>query len=213
LGRWSKKKTLVLANTVKDCINVVDEGYLKHYDRSKLRIGFLGYLHPSRGRDTLVEFAKAYHNDVLIFIAGSNSDEGLEQIILESENIHYFGMLSRGDALALTRDLDANMMMYDPKIPVNKLADPNKFYESLMLGTPVILSNGMHLGENVEEAHIGFVVDYGNYESLFNKASTLKNPIIIKKYRKRCREYYIDHFDYDDDMNRYKTFYSEVFKT
>ena len=50
--------------------------------------------------------------------------------------------------------------IYDPMIGNHKYAAPNKFYEGLMLGKPLIMVKGTGMSEVVEKNNIGVLIDY-----------------------------------------------------
>ena len=49
---------------------------------------------------------------------------------------------------------------YDPSVENYRYAAPNKFYESLMLGKPVIMARGTGMSEIVEDNAIGELIEY-----------------------------------------------------
>lgn len=52
--------------------------------------------------------------------------------------------------------------IYDPDVPNHKYAAPNKFYESLMLGKPVIMAKNTGFDEILETEKIGYLMDYSS---------------------------------------------------
>ncbi len=76
------------------------------------------------------------------------------------ENINFYGSLSYDNTLALEKACDIMLAVYDPTIENHKYAAPNKFYESLMLGKPVVMVRGTGMAQVVEENNIGVLIDY-----------------------------------------------------
>ena len=56
---------------------------------------------------------------------------------------------------------DLIMALYYLANPVHRYAAPNKFYESLMLGVPVVTTQGTLVGDKVLKYKTGFVVQEG----------------------------------------------------
>ncbi|HEY5538271.1 MAG TPA: glycosyltransferase, partial [Thermoplasmata archaeon] len=61
---------------------------------------------------------------------------------------------------------DVIVALYDPAIPGNRLASPNKLFEAMMFAKPVIVSDGTRMAEVVREAGCGIVVPYGDRRAL-----------------------------------------------
>ena len=51
-----------------------------------------------------------------------------------------YGKLQYSQTLALESQCDIRVATYDPSIRNHKYSAPNKFYESLMLGKPIIMA-------------------------------------------------------------------------
>src|SRR5437867_650721 len=56
--------------------------------------------------------------------------------------------------------------MYDTEVPGNRLASPNKLFEAMMFGKPVIASADTRMAEVVREEGCGLVVPYGDSSAL-----------------------------------------------
>jgi glycosyltransferase involved in cell wall biosynthesis len=83
LGIWEKyKKVFVIINTCYDELyKIPKESKLLSYDENKIKIGFFGYLHKSRGSNQLLEIAKKFPDKVEIYVAGKcRSPELIEEI-------------------------------------------------------------------------------------------------------------------------------------
>jgi glycosyltransferase involved in cell wall biosynthesis len=63
---------------------------------------------------------------------------------------------------------DVVSLMYDPAVPINVYAAPNKYYEALMLGKPIVAAKGMKLAREIVEHDCGVEVDYGDVGALRN---------------------------------------------
>lgn len=50
--------------------------------------------------------------------------------------------------------------IYDPKVPNHRYAAPNKFYEALMLGKPIVMAKNTGFDEIIEENNIGCLIEY-----------------------------------------------------
>lgn len=196
--------TAVIHNTCNDDY-IITKNSWNVLDQNYIHIGFLGYLVESRGAFQLISLAKKYPEDVKLHIAGRIQDERILSLIKESVNIVYYGLLNHNDALKLLSNLDFCSLFYDPSVPVNISAAPNKFYESLMLDTPVIVCKGSALQKIVEDNNLGVSLNYDcSIKSFFEVISG------FKKDRGRLRTFYLNNFSFDNELLKYKDFYIDL---
>jgi glycosyltransferase involved in cell wall biosynthesis len=73
---------------------------------------------------------------------------------------------SHREAIERMRQADVVSLMYDPSIAINRFATPNKYFEALMLGKPVICATGMRLADELAGAGCGLAVEYGDRAAL-----------------------------------------------
>ena len=83
-----------------------------------------------------------------------------ESLDKKNENIFFYGRIPYEDTLALEAECDIMLAVYDPAIENHRYAAPNKFYEALMLGKPVMMVQGTGMSEVVERERIGCVIAY-----------------------------------------------------
>ena len=75
-------------------------------------------------------------------------------------NVFFYGKLPYAQALALESACDMMTAIYDPSVPNHRYAAPNKFYESLMLGKPVLMARNTGFDDVIEKNQIGRLIDY-----------------------------------------------------
>ena len=76
------------------------------------------------------------------------------------ERIFYYGKLPYDKTLSLEQACEVMTAIYDPKVPNHKFAAPNKFYESLMLGKPVIMAYNTGFDEIIKKNNIGCLIEF-----------------------------------------------------
>lgn len=130
-----------------------------------LTIAYVGVLGGQRGLENLIRLAEKNPN-INIEVGGFGP---LEQKFAEASkkysNLHYHGRLSYQDALDLMSKADMLYAVYERTNPNHILAAPNKYYEGLYLGKPIITTAGTLVGDKVEKFNTGFAVDE-NFDSL-----------------------------------------------
>ena len=83
----------------------------------------------------------------------------IEKLATERDNIYFYGRLPYRDALALERQCHIMLALYDPAVPNHAYAAPNKFYEALALGKPLVMLRGTGMADIVEGEDLGVVCE------------------------------------------------------
>ncbi|MFC6176221.1 glycosyltransferase [Companilactobacillus huachuanensis] len=155
--------------------------YLKMYVPNKINISFVGALVPDRFLDELIDISKE-RNDVFFHIAGFGSENLVNKIKNSSSNIKFYGKVSYDDGLAISNISDIMIAMYNPSVKNHKYSAPNKFYEALFLGKPIVVSNGTGIDSFVKKYDVGYVVDYSKRSfELFLDSIDKANLVDFKK--------------------------------
>jgi glycosyltransferase involved in cell wall biosynthesis len=169
LGAPTREKTIVIPNAP------MEDRFLgaRFSADGKLRINLAGFVSHRRNLEVLCEISAA-DDHVELDLYGAVYDEQTRQI-LERFGIGEPQQLSPSDALSRAASSDVVSLMYDPSIEVNRYAAPNKYYEALMLGKPVLCADGMRLAEEVSAAACGLSVPYGDRPALDRALAQLKD--------------------------------------
>ncbi len=83
----------------------------------------------------------------------------IEECAANHDNIFYYGPLPYDDILALEKKCDIMTALQNPSVANNKYSAPNKFYEALMLGKPLVMVRNGSIYKNIEENGIGEVIE------------------------------------------------------
>lgn len=167
--------------------------YLSNYVPGKLNISFVGAIVPDRFIDELILIAKK-RDDIFFHIAGYGSEELVDKIKANSKNMKFYGKVSYDDGLAISNISDLMIAMYDPKVENHKYSAPNKFYEALFLGKPIIVANGTGVDTLVREYEVGFTVDYSI--SAFEKLLDTLDKNSLNKFKKNNQMLYETKFSW-----------------
>ncbi|MFQ6106377.1 MAG: glycosyltransferase family 4 protein [Thermoplasmata archaeon] len=97
-------------------------------------------------------------NGIRVVIAGGGAEEErIREIASGSENVEFLGKIPMKEVIPLTLQCDAVFCMFDPEHPLYRIGFPNKFFEALATGRPIIASEGTYVGELVERLKCGIV--------------------------------------------------------
>lgn len=86
-------------------------------------------------------------------------EEKIAQLAAEQPNIHFYGRLPYYKVLELEQKCNIMLALYDPAVPNHVYAAPNKFYEALALGKPLIMFRNTGMADVVEEMEVGAVCE------------------------------------------------------
>lgn len=125
-------------------------------------------------------------------------------------NIFFYGKLSYAETLSLEKQGDIMTAIYDPNIPNHKYAAPNKFYESLMLGKPVIMVKGTGFDKIVEQEKIGCVIEYSQDSLKEGLEELLLHKEKWKEMGRRGKRLYQEEFSWEIMEKRLFSIYKEL---
>lgn len=116
--------------------------------------------------------------------------------LLEGAGIVNVNAISNDLSLERMGKSDVVAIMYDDRMLINRYADPNKYYEALMMGKPILCTKGMELAKEVECYCCGFAIEYGHPEQILEAVSIMKNRggELSRNARKLFEEKYLNAF-------------------
>lgn len=134
--------------------------------RPGLVITYVGLLQVERGLLEMIEVT-ARNPDWTLHIAGFGGDETLiREKAAHLRNMVWHGRVDYERAIELSRQADVLFATYDPSIPNHRYSSPNKVFEAMMLGKPIVVSKNTNMDSIILEAQSGLVVEYGNVDEL-----------------------------------------------
>lgn len=113
-----------------------------------------------------------------------------QELEKEYSNFSYLGIVSYSGVLNYEKRAKCMSAIYDPAFRNHRLCAPNKFYESLAIGIPIIVCKGTGIDQIVLENGLGKVIGY-NADEFYNAVEDLiKNPDQCRKIGKKSRALY-----------------------
>lgn len=160
-------------------------------ENDSLNIFYAGLLDDQRGIKFLIK-AVIESNNVNLKIAGKGPLQSYVESISEKypEKISYLGFISHAKVLDFSASADIIVAFYDPKVPINKIASPNKLFEALMLGKPIISNRGISIENVIYKENCGILIEYGNLKELKRSFNILRDPQLRKELGKKGRSLY-----------------------
>lgn len=182
IKKTSPKNVIVIYNSP-DVSNLPDSEIRYDY----VYCGFFGH-----GR-LLQEIFEGYkkHSDLKFLVAG---DGTLNSIVKNNAeqfvNYQYVGTIPYNEVLLYEAQAVTMSAIYNPNKRNHRLCAPNKFYEALALGKPVIVCRGTGIDKIVSAYNIGIVIDYSAVQ-FYEAVRYLKaNHTLAVGMGKRARSLY-----------------------
>jgi len=153
---------------------------------------YAGIFIKDRGLDYVLDaITDLKHVQLIIAGFGPESEMISEYMKRDPEKIQYLGLLSYDQVIDNTFKADMLFAFYDPSIPNNKYASPNKLFESMMCGKPIITNNGTSMADTVRKENCGLIVPYGDVNAIKHAILMLKDdPDMCKKFGENGRKAY-----------------------
>ena len=134
----------------------------------RLRLLYIGVLekHPSRG---VLETALAVEGlgGVEFLVGGFGTlVPRLERLCQRLRNTRYLGPVPPDDIARITLEADAVLMALDPANLNSRLSAPNKLFEAMCAGVPVITCRELLMGHFVTDEGIGATFAWGDWRGL-----------------------------------------------
>ena len=187
---------------------------MKYQDFSngnKIKLVYVGIFGNGRFLKEICDFVSK-HNGFEFHIGGygANMEAYFSSCAEQNENIIYYGKVPYQKTLEIEREADILPIIYNPYHNENVFAAPNKFYEALALGKPMVMAKGTGMSSVVEENDLGETIEY-NVES-FEKAI---DRLIDRKSEwpaigKREQELYKSKYSWTEMEKRIHKLYDEV---
>lgn len=168
----------------------------------------------SLGRERLFEdILKQYktNTDLRFYLAGFGTfTEEANYLSQKYDNLEFGGLLNYDQVLEKEAGAICLSAVYDPSWKNHQLCAPNKFYEALALGKPIIVCKGTGIDQIVESHQIGKVIDY-QAEQFYQAIRYFKaHPEECERIRTDARKLYDQKYQWKIMRERLLNAYSEL---
>lgn len=172
LPQFARKKAVVIQNYPPR----FNEAIQKMTQEPVLTIMYYGWFGKHRGTDLIIKLLAASEN-VRVIMAGWPGDEE-SKALLSHPRIQYYGILEQGKAIRLAAErADYILCVYRPVNENNVYASPNKIFDAIQAGIPLIINREVNVAEWVFRNRLGYLLESYEPEDI---GSVLKN-LEIKK--------------------------------
>ena len=127
-----------------------------HFDNGHLTLAYVGGLITDRCLDELIDGAAAGHYNLNIAGYGDGHFTSKLEGLADCPYIKYYGKVAYTDGLRIMYNSDIVYAMYSKRNPNHLFAAPNKYYEAMFLGKPLITTDGIIIADKVKENGFGY---------------------------------------------------------
>ncbi|MCK5613836.1 glycosyltransferase family 4 protein [Candidatus Pacearchaeota archaeon] len=208
-------KLVYIYNSPSDYFNVKDKiKPPKSASESITVLFYAGVISKTRGLQHMID-AIAELDDVKLVIAGTSQDGNfLQSILALRDKVQYVGGILHEDVIRRELDADILFAFYDPKIPNNRYASPNKLFEAMMCGKPIIINIEIAASRLVQGENCGLVVPYGDVKLIKQAVIKLKDDTDYRTILgANGRKAYEARYSWDIMKGRLINAYDEMAKT
>lgn len=206
--RDAKPAKLVIVHNTPEAIEI--ENSKRKTDKKKIKICYVGILQDYR---LIKEMVHAIENmDYLeLHIGGFGKyEEDIKTEAINHGNIIYYGKLQYKDTIALENDCDIMTAIYDPSIGNHYYAAPNKFYEALFLGKPLIMVKGTGMSNVIKENDLGELIDFSEEGFILGVKNLVDRKDEWKEMKKRMQKIYKEEYSWSEMEKRLYSLYEEL---
>lgn len=174
-----------------------------------LKIAYIGLLQIERGLLELLTVMQA-HPEWVLHLAGFGGDEApLHAHASQLPNVKWHGRIPYELSIQLSLAADVLIATYDPSIPNHRFASPNKIFEAMMLGKPIIVAKGTQIDQLINRLECGMVVNYGEITELETALTRLdEDPDFRRKLGRNARRAYETEFSWNICKKRLLSLYA-----
>jgi glycosyltransferase involved in cell wall biosynthesis len=140
-------------------------------------VGYIGALAEGRNLITIVEAAGELTDEgVSLVIGGFGPVEYKVKTYAEKyNNVKYIGFVPYTKVLEIERTFNLFVYISDVENESQRWVSPNKLFESMALGKPIIVGEGTLVADRVSDIGNGIVIKYGSKEELQRAILRFKN--------------------------------------
>lgn len=147
-----------------------------------LRIGFVGFPRFDAVVNFITVFLKNFPTAEFHLYGALNEKNNSFEKFKRYSNFYSHGAFKTPDDLpSIYSNIDVVLSTYDTDVINVRYAEPNKLYEAIYFNTPIIVSSGTFLEEQVNKYRVGWAIDAMNEKAVVDFVNFLNSSIISKK--------------------------------
>jgi glycosyltransferase involved in cell wall biosynthesis len=183
IGERFAGKTVYVYNSPEESQEEQDLNLAAH-EHDGFSLFFGGEVTPDRCLHQVMEAVTGLPDISLKIVgpAGAAYGAKLRDLALKASNVDLQLSWHQPDyVMKCVRESDALFAIYDPIVPNNRFSSPNKLFEAMMCGKPIIVNAGTSMDLTVKEEDCGIVIDKISPEAIREAILRLKRDAGLRK--------------------------------
>lgn len=165
----------------------VFDTYQKKENREQFTIGYFGVIRYKNELRLLINSLSK--NNARLIIAGyEENGTDIEEICKNRTDIEWKGRFDfANSAAALYSQCDCIYAVYDASMSNCRVALPNKLYEAVYCELPILVADQTHVGNIVQEWHVGIPVAHDSQSAVDSALARLENIEEYNGFVRGCK--------------------------
>jgi glycosyltransferase involved in cell wall biosynthesis len=137
---------------------------------------YQGHFRPGRGLENLIRAFQHVSEAHLLLIGGGELTEKLHSLVQGlslKHRVTFYGYVPTDELIRTTAAADLGIVLFEPTSINYAYALPNKFFEYVMAGIPVLASDIKTFSEYIDRYQFGRTVDPSNITAISNKMNAM----------------------------------------
>ena len=205
LGKFQHKATII-QNVPED----PGAQLARQLPTGSIKILVTGAMCENRGLGKILEAAENVPNSQIL-AAGMPSDIFAEEVFLKHEKVDYRGLVTPQESLHLASQCDAVFAFYAPNCQNHIYASPNKLFDALSVGRPVIINSEVKMSQMAEDLSVGLICRYDDIEKLQSILQSLEpRRTTLAEFAQSARQNYLENHSWEKMEERILQLYSSL---
>lgn len=212
----TKVKTHVLMNV--PLLSIQEMEQEKGAKSKDFTLGYIGHIIWGRGYRTLLPLCeylvKSGISVKVLIVGGGPFKESFEKMIAHRGLQEYFVLTGEvpHDAIpSYLRKIDIGLLLFRPVRYNNIIATPNKLFEYMAFGIPIVASDLPEIRKIIQETRAGILVDPSNAEEIAESITYLAdNPEIVEEMGKNGKKAFQTKYNWDAQSSELVKVYKEL---
>lgn len=156
-------------------------------DSNEFVVGYIGAMIEGRNLLTIVDAIGELANDAVTMVIGGFGpiEQDVKERSMKYRNIRFIGEIPMAtenlEVIRIEATFDLFVYVCDPENEGHRWVSPNKLFESMSLGKPIIVAEGTLAARRVEAIGNGLTVRYGSKEELKRAIMLFRNDARITR--------------------------------
>jgi len=213
LFQIQSEKYFILPNSTTDKLNTIKQDSLHEklgLSRETKIVPIIGYFSEDRGRKMFFEAISQKPEGIHFVVAGAFRDEQDIAFFKSQSNVSYLGKVPYLEALWIMEQSAIVPIVCSPDSLNYKFAIPTKFYDSIMVGTPVLVSDGqVDVAEKINANKLGFCIPYNDAKAFLHVLNSLPKHKDAE-HAVQIRQYFLEKYDFVIFKSGLRRFYESL---